>query len=198
MKTIYPVISAALLILLFNCRPLMGNKPADNPDLEVRPPVLIDKSVNLYEAGDFFLAGQPEKGTYDTLYSLGLKMVINIRTEEEMEIHALEAYDEKDYVREIGLDYIQVPIGGPAGFTPEAIAEIDKALKKTRGRVLIHCRTAGRATLAWMAWLIQYHDHSIDQAVDLGKNAHFSFPLEDLLGYPVTMKKAGQEKVHDH
>jgi protein tyrosine phosphatase (PTP) superfamily phosphohydrolase (DUF442 family) len=88
---------------------------------------------------------------------------------------------------------VNVPIGVPAGFTPEAVAAINDAITKTRGRVLIHCRTAGRATLAWMAWLIRFDGYTIDQAVDLGKKAQFSFPLEDLLGYNITMEKAGQE-----
>lgn len=185
--------SVLLVLLLITAIPLPGKQSDGDPGLKVEPPVLLDKSESLYAAGDFFLAGQPEKETFDSLFSAGLKMVINIRTEEEMEAHTAEAYDEKEYVKAIGLDYVHVPIGGSAGFTPEAIAAINDAIKKSRGKVLIHCRSAGRATLAWMAWLIRFDGYTIDQAVELGKKAQFSFPLEDLLGYGVTMKKAGKK-----
>ena len=184
---------AVVILLMVTTIPLHGKQSDEDPSLKVEPPVLIDKTEFLYAAGDFFLAGQPEKETFDSLYSAGLKMVINIRTVEEMETHTVQAYDESEYVKAIGLDYVHVPVGGSAGFTPEAVAAINDAIKKARGKVLIHCRSAGRATLAWMAWLIRYDGYTIDQAVELGKKAQFSFPLEDLLGYGVTMKKAGKK-----
>jgi uncharacterized protein (TIGR01244 family) len=193
MKINYLLVTSVMAFMLFACRPLMGNQQADDLELKVSPPVLIDKQVSLYAAGDFFLAGQPAKETLDSLYSVGVKMVINIRTEEEMASHNLEAYDEGEYIRDMGMEYMHIPVGGTAGFTPEAITAINSAITKTRGKVLIHCRTAGRATLTWMAWLVRYDGYTLDQAVDLGKNAQFSFPLEDLLGYEITMQKAEEE-----
>ena len=193
MKINYLFIPAVLALLLISGMPVFGERPDDDPRLKVEPPALVDKTEFLYAAGDFFLAGQPGKETLDSLYSVGVKMVINIRTAEEIDTHTAQDYDEGAYLSDMGLDYVNVPIGGTAGFTPEAIAAIDDAIKKTRGKVLIHCRSAGRATLAWMAWLIRFDGYTIDQAVELGKKAQFSFPLEDLLGYNISMEKADRE-----
>ncbi len=190
MKILLLRASVTLIVFLFVFYPVMGRNLVDDPPLSVAPPVLIDPSVNLYMAGDIFLGGQPTEQTLDTLSGIGVTLIINIRTNQEVLTHNIEGFDEEDYVKEIGLKYIQIPIGGDAGYTHEAIAGIDRAIKQTPGKVLIHCRSAGRATLAWMAWLIEYRDYKIDEAVALGKKAQFSFPLGDLLGYPVTIKKA--------
>lgn len=190
MKTIIKIPAASLIVLFFICYAAKAGKLIDDSEIIIEPPVLIDQTVFLYQAGDIFLGGQPEMKTLDTLLDLGVTLVINVRTGMEVMAHNIEAYDEEDYVKEIGLEYIQIPIGGNEGFTPAAITGIDQAIKKTSGKVLIHCRTAGRATLAWMAWLINYRNYSIDDAVELGKKAQFSFPLPELLGYPVTIQKA--------
>ena len=54
---------------------------------------------------------------------------------------------------------------------------------------MIHCRTAGRATNAWMAWLINYYDVPVDDAIDLGKQMRFKLYLEDLLGYELSYRE---------
>ena len=191
MKTVLKLSSISLIVSLFVFYPVKGENPVDDPELLIEAPVLIDPSVFLYQAGDIYLGGQPTEKTLDTLLEIGITLIINIRTDPEVMTHNIEGYREEDYAREIGLDYIQIPIGGDAGFPPEAVTRIDQAIQNAGGKVLIHCRSAGRATLAWMAWLVRYRDYTIDKAVELGKKAQFSFPLEDLLGYPVTIKKAG-------
>lgn len=190
MKTVFKIPLISFLLILFVYYQATGKKLNDDPALSVAPPVLIDPSVNLYKAGDIYLGGQPEEKTLDSLAEAGVTLIINIRTNQEVMTHDKEAYPEEDYVKEIGLKYIQIPIGGDAGYTPEAIARIDHAIGETQGKVLIHCRSAVRATLAWMAWLVRYRDFSLDKAVELGKKARFSFPLEDLLGFPVSFQKA--------
>ena len=189
MKNIKITLMVILMILL-TFDQILSNTNSDIVDLKIDSPILIDSSVFLYQAGDFFLGGQPEMETLDTLVSLGVTLIINIRTEQEVNFQKSTGYDEESYVIKKGLDYIHVPIGGVAGYTPEAINAINNSIKLTKGKVLIHCRSAGRATLAWMAWLIRYNNYSIDDAVDLGKMARFTFPLEELLGFPVSMEKS--------
>jgi len=178
-----------ILFLLLICYPTFSNWISDDSSKIVKPPVLMDPNVDLYQAGDIYLGGQPKTETLDTLLSLGLTLVINIRTEQEIATQIFEGYDEESYAKEIGLEYVHIPIGGATGYTPEAIAEIENSINDTNGKILIHCRSAGRATLAWMAWLVRFKDYSIDDAVKLGKMVKFTFPLEELLGYPISMHK---------
>jgi protein tyrosine phosphatase (PTP) superfamily phosphohydrolase (DUF442 family) len=80
-------------------------------------------------------------------------------------------------------------MGGDNGYKADAIDKMGEMINETDGKILIHCRSAGRATYAWMAWLIRYQDYSIDEAVQLGSKARFSVPFFDLLGYPITIQK---------
>jgi uncharacterized protein (TIGR01244 family) len=189
MKTIFRIYFVTFLFIFIHIYPLFGNRISDESDQEIKQPELIDDDVDLYQAGDIYLGGQPEKETLDTLAVLGVRLVINIRTDQEIETHSRIAFDEKEYVKEIGLDYVHIPAGGPSGYSPEIITGIENALKNNPGKVLIHCRGAGRATLVWMAWLVRFRDYSINEAAKLGKMVKFTFLLEELLGYPISMQK---------
>lgn len=154
--------------------------------LSISDPVLIDESYNLYSAEDVFLAGQPTETNLDSLIDAGVTLVVNLRTDDEMD-HL--NFDEAKYLKSKKIKYLHIAMGGDAGYQAEAIDKMGKSINKTDGKVLIHCRSAGRATYAWMAWLIRYQDYSIDEAVRMGSQARFSVPFFSLLGYPVTIQK---------
>lgn len=157
-----------------------------NKKISISDPVLIDKSYNLYHAGDVFIAGQPTQTNLDSLIEAGVSLVINLRTDDEMNYLN---YDEAKFLKSKKIKYIHIPMGGDDGYEADAIEKMGKSINKTDGKILIHCRSAGRATYAWMAWLIRYQDYSIDEAVRLGNKARFSVPFFDLLGFPITIQK---------
>lgn len=157
----------------------------------VTVPILIDSTFNLYQSGNIFLSGQPSRENLEWLSKEGVSLVINIRTAPEIEKFTASQYDEAALVRELNMDYLQAPVGGADGYKPETMEKISDAIVHVKGKVLIHCTIAARATLVWMAWLIRNNYCTIDEAVKLGEKVKFSFPLENLLGYPVHMEKAG-------
>jgi protein tyrosine phosphatase (PTP) superfamily phosphohydrolase (DUF442 family) len=119
----------------------------------------------------------------------GLNLVINVRTPEEMAALKKEGFNEEALLDSLRIPYKNIPIGGSSGFTKEAIDNIDSAIKENSGNIMIHCRSAGRATNAWVAWLINYNHIPVDQAVTLGKHMQMRFYLEDLLGYELSFGK---------
>lgn len=149
-------------------------------------PVLVDKSYNLYKAGEVFIAGQPSVENLDSLAKIGVKLIINLRTKGEMEDLN---FDEAGEAKKLGIKYVHYPMGGADGYDPDVIKEMGKKIKKSKGQVLIHCRSAGRATYAWMAWMVRYQDMSIDDAVESGSKMRFTLPFADLLGYPITIQQ---------
>jgi protein tyrosine phosphatase (PTP) superfamily phosphohydrolase (DUF442 family) len=187
MKSIKIILHWMQLLLIIIC--IVPILSLAQKSRDIISPILIDSTVNLYEAGDFFLSGQPEKETLDLLKEKGVTLVVNVRTNVEMDLHNRKMFDEPGYIKDLDMKYLHVEVGGDAGFTPEAVKKVADGIKDADGKILIHCRGAGRATLVWMAWLINYDGYSINNAIELGKNAVFSFPLENLLGYPVKMKK---------
>jgi protein tyrosine phosphatase (PTP) superfamily phosphohydrolase (DUF442 family) len=55
-------------------------------------------------------------------------------------------------------------------------------------KILIYCRTGGRVTNFFMAYLIKNKEYSINEAVKIGKDLRFSFPLENLLNAEISME----------
>lgn len=147
---------------------------------------LLDSATYLYKAGDFFISGQPNDSILISLKDQNLQLIINIRTQEEIEIIKENGFDEEAFSDSLDIAYVNIPIGGDAGFTKEAIKGINDAIQLHDGNIMIHCRTAGRATNSWMAWLINYYDVPVVDAINLGKQMRFRLYLEDLLGYELT------------
>ena len=114
---------------------------------------------------------------------------INIRADEEIEEHTSEFFNEEEYLKAEGIDYYHINVGGNEGYNPEMVGQIAERINDSNGKVMIHCRSAVRATLVWMAWLVRYQDYKIDDAVRLGKMMRYSYPFEELLGFTVKMKK---------
>lgn len=165
----------------------------DNPSLYIpamsNEIIMLDSTINLYKAGNFFISGQPNDSVFSSLKNIGLGLVINIRTPEEMEAMKITGLDEEQLLDSLNIPYVNVPIGGNAGFTKEAIENINSAINANSGDIMIHCRSAGRATNAWVAWLINYQHVPVDEAIALGKKMELRFYLEDLLGYELFFDK---------
>jgi len=149
----------------------------------------LDSKINLYQAGDFYISGQPNDSVLRLLKEKNLHLVINVRTPQEMALLKKEGFDEEALLDSLSISYVNVPIGGEYGFNKEAILEINNVIKQHKGNVMIHCRSAGRATNAWMAWLINYQNIPVNDAILLGREMQFNLYLEDLLGYELLFDK---------
>lgn len=181
------------VFLFLNICGRVSGQPADIQSVSIPESVseiiLLDPVINLYQAGEFFISGQPRDSVYIELKKSGLGLVINIRTPQEIEALKMEGFDEQAFLDSLGIAYINIPIGGGAGFTREAIVRIDEAIQKHSGKMLIHCRTANRATMAWVAWLINYRDMPVNDAFALGRKMQLNLEMEYLLGFELTYEK---------
>lgn len=151
------------------------------------PRVVPDKE-NFYQAGRFYFGGQPDEEMMRWFSSETVKVVINLRTDGEMEAFTEENFDEAALAGELDMTYLHFPLGGRL-YSPHAVDTLAQALEKYPGRTLIHCRGGGRVNYLWIAYLVNYKGLSVDQAVALGKKMGFYFVLEDLLGYELTMRR---------
>jgi protein tyrosine phosphatase (PTP) superfamily phosphohydrolase (DUF442 family) len=186
-----PLFATAMFLLAFVpafCQQPESIKPSI-PDGDAQIHVLDSTNFNLYRVGDFYISGQPDDSTFLALRDKGLELVVNIRTPEEMEELRQDGFDEEAFLDSLDIEYVQVPIGGSYGFTPQAIANIDEAIQGHSGPVMIHCRGAGRATNAFMAWLVNYRDVPLDEAFTLGRQMQLRLIIEDLLGYELSISR---------
>ena len=176
---------ASLCLLLVPLLSFSGNsKIASSITQNIKSDiVLLDSSTYLYQVDDFYISGQPSDSIFIELKEKGLGLVINIRTPEEMEELKKNGFDEPAFLDSLGIKYVNIPMGGAAGYAPEMIKQIDEAINEKQGAAMIHCRSAGRATYAFVAWLINYQNMPVDDAITFGKKMRLRFTVEDLLGY---------------
>ncbi len=139
--------------------------------------------VQLAQAGPVYLAGQPGPDALRRFAAEGVTTVVNLRRPEEMEDPAQVPFDEVALIRELGMDYVSIPLGGEAfPYTPAALERFAVAMAATEEKLLLHCTVALRVSYLWVAYLLRYHDFPLDRALEHGRVIHHAaIPLEDLL-----------------
>lgn len=137
-------------------------------------------------------SGQPSVEALAALPAAGVKVVIDLRPDEET-----PALDEAAVVRQSGLVYENLPIAGKAGLTRENVKAFDALLKKHSGVVVLaHCSTSNRvgALLALRAAWIEGKPTA--EALGLGEKAGLKGlrpEVEALLQEPAAVRSGAAE-----
>ena len=182
-----------ILLILFICISLntpnisaMGTKPLPAPQkLESNGFQEIFVSVDR-----LYISGQPDEKSFSKLKNMGVTTIINLRTKMEMNNRNSVPFDEEKVVRDLGMDYVHIPLGGPDNpYNKEALDKFAKAYEAASGNVLLHCTVAYRASHLWAAYLIKYKDYSPERAIENAKAINFGeLPLEGFLGKKLKYK----------
>ena len=136
----------------------VGAKPLHSPPaLELLDPKGLFLQRYAKVGDDLFIAGQPTEQALRNLKAQGVTTVINLRMPEEM---AQVDFDEKRLVAELGMTYVHIPMRGGSGemsYSPATLKKFTEALHAAegKGKVLLHCTIAWRASHIWAAYLIQ-------------------------------------------
>jgi uncharacterized protein (TIGR01244 family) len=140
------------------------------PTGEVPAPVALDTHGQFQDkfarvGDDVFISGQPTERALRDLHAQGVTTVVNLRTPEEMSTRV--PFDEAALVKNLGMEYVYVPVRGNAEFpySPEAVKSFATAMSSAKGKVLLHCTIAWRASHLWAAYLIEYRDVPVAKAL---------------------------------
>lgn len=141
-----------------------------NPTDAVPAPVVLE-TRGLFQdkfarvGSDLFISGQPTERALRDLQAQGVTTVVNLRTPEEMSKRV--PFDEAALVKELGMEYVYIPMRGTPEFpySPEAVKKFAAAMSAAKGKVLLHCTIAWRASHLWAAYLIQYRDVPVATAL---------------------------------
>ena len=141
---------------------------------------------------DLFIAGQPTEKALRQLKAKGVTTVINLRTPEEM---AQVGFDEAALLKELGIAYVHIPMRGSAEnpYGPKQLDQFAATLASAKGKVLLHCTVAWRASHLWAAYLIRDRGVPVATAIahtrkiNLRDEAPFGGqqPIEGFLGRKV-------------
>jgi uncharacterized protein (TIGR01244 family) len=140
------------------------------PTGDVPAPVVLDPHGQFQEkfasvGNDVFISGQPTEQALRDLHAQGVTTVVNLRSPEEMSKRV--SFDEAALVKNLGMEYVYVPVRGTADFpySPAAVKSFAAAMTGAKGKVLLHCTIAWRASHLWAAYLIQYRDVPVAKAL---------------------------------
>lgn len=111
------------------------------------------------------VGGQP--GT-DQLraFAVGGGVVIDLRDPDEA-----RGFDEAAFANELGLRYVNLPVGGAAGLTPARVEALHAALAAASGPVLLHCASGNRAGALLALEAARYDGLDTEAALALGRSA---------------------------
>lgn len=132
-------------------------------------PVEVGKTPNLTHREDsVYFGGQPTAEDFPRFAERGVKTVINLRTEPEVE--ALD-FDERSAVESAGMRYVHVPIGREAPSEQTVSLLMDLLADEENRPVLLHCGSSNRVGYVWALYQGERGGKSVDEAVAEGKAA---------------------------
>ncbi|MBS1708691.1 MAG: dual specificity protein phosphatase family protein [Armatimonadetes bacterium] len=174
---------------------------AEGRQIKVDPPKVVFAPSQtdfmafvMWDLGDVLNASQPDEARLKDLAKQGVKTVINIRSAPEMDRLKKDGFDEEKVVRDLGMEYVNIPMSAPADFTPDKLATFAKALGQSKGKVLLHCTTANRTSQLWAAYLVKYCGLSYAEATQHAEAMRFKDMLPRFLGKEVNVKSKSSGK----
>ena len=113
---------------------------------------------------DMLISGQPTEAALRELKAQGVTTVVNLRSPPEM---AKVNFDEAALVKALGMTYVYLPVRGDSAFpySPGTVAKLSAAIGQSKGKVLLHCTVAWRASHLWAAYLIQERHIDVEAAL---------------------------------
>jgi uncharacterized protein (TIGR01244 family) len=131
-------------------------------------------ALGLACAQDVIFSGQPTAEQLAEYGKTGVKVVVNLRTPEEM---AKLGLDEKAIVEKAGMRYVNVPFGS----TPPKDDELAGVMKLLAGakpdkRVVLHCASSNRVGYVWGLYQGQKKGVPVEKAVEEAKKAGMKNP----------------------
>lgn len=108
--------------------------------------------------------GRPRQSDLQDARNQGVGTVVNLCP------HAEDpGYDEPAFVQQLGMQYVNIPIAGPADLTRANAQRLADALADSAGGVLVHCASGNRVG-ALFALKAHYIDgRPLEQAIADGK-----------------------------
>ena len=119
-------------------------------------------------SGRIYISAQPSPEALREFAELGGSTVINLRRDSEMDQYV--GYHEGRAARQLGLDYVHIPMGAST-LTRAQVDQVSDAIEATQGPVLMHCASGTRA-----AAMLATHLNT-REGVPLGEALRVAAPL---------------------
>ena len=120
----------------------------------------LGNTFNVHSTGTLFLSGQPTPEDIATLKARGIRHVITLREEGELN------WDEGEIMKRAGIRFTEIPFGPPESLTPMVFREVRDILGDAGDTpTLLHCGSANRVGAVWLAHRVLDQGVSYDVAL---------------------------------
>ncbi len=124
----------------------------------------LGRTPNVHTCGSLFLAGQPGKDDIATIKDKGIKRVITLRTDGEID------WDEAAMIKDAGLEFVKIAFREPDTLTDEVFDKVRKLLNdKEKTPTLLHCGSANRVGAVWLVHRVLDEGVPLEKAVEEAK-----------------------------
>jgi len=174
----------SLAVLLFLTAGCTGCTPPPSSEESInnKPSNYMNENTHSVD-GHLFIGPQPGANDLQNIKTEGIQRVISFRTPEEI---AELKFSQATQLAELGIDYVEIPVGGSQyPYSPAQLERLSEVLKKD-GKVLLHCRSGYRASVITVAYLIEVQGMPIDEAVSHAEG-WWPLELEKVLGEPLSL-----------
>lgn len=112
-----------------------------------------------------YSSGQPDKEQLAALSEAGVKHIVSLRTEGEID------WDEKAEVESFGMTYHSVPVAGASGINSSNAEALRGVLDSIDDEsVLLHCGSGNRVGALMAVDAVEQGGADVEQAIETGKN----------------------------
>ncbi len=155
--------------LLFLPAPALAEPPTQTT--ETLQPFECGSVKKLHTLGGVFLAGQPAPADFEHVKNAGIRTVINLRLEDELE------WNEKALVKELGLSYVSIPFKTPESLTDAVFDEARAVLNDAEQKpILLHCASANRVGAVWLVHRVLDGGITYEEALAEAKTVGLALP----------------------
>jgi uncharacterized protein (TIGR01244 family) len=133
---------------------------SDIDDVTTQPELLPNQTM---PAEGIISGGQPTTEQLAAARDAGYRTVINLRRPEEPGVA-----NEPEIVKGLGMDYVSLPVDGPAGLTRENVEAFATALDTAEYPIVLHCGSGNRIGALFALKAYWLDGKSAEEAVEIG------------------------------
>lgn len=185
MKQAISFVHAFLLLLLTTASLSVGAAGEKLQRIE------LGATAQIHRFGNIYLASQPAQGDFALARKQGVTRVLNLRPTEEN-----RDFDERELVTGAGLDYLHIPVGGPADLTDAVFESVRKELKGASQPLLLHCASGNRVGALWIPFRVLDGGLTVEQAVAEAKAIGLKSPELEKIARDYIAKQKPQHHHH--
>lgn len=132
---------------------------------------MTDPSIDLKNACQpepgLLTGGQPDHECLEALAAAGYRTVVNLRP-----VGEFDEFNEAQVVRELGLEYVHIPVAGVDDLNAETVEALDTVLVDAQRRpMLIHCGSGNRVGALIAVHAARKQGLGVDAAMARGDSA---------------------------